>query len=312
MHASGKPLTRQIDLNLLELFDTVYRVRNLTQAGQRLGLSQPAVSYGLARLREMYGDALFVRMQRGVQATPFADQLASPVADALQIVRSTIAKAAFEPRSAQHGFRIAMSDIGERLFLPYVRHWLTQEAPGATVETVAPPLDELAAGLAAGEIDVALGFFPGLGKQYHQQKLFTEHFVYLLRSDHPDAAETLSAEQVQRLPHVIACPPGTEHGAAIEKALQRPRLRPAIAMRTRSFLSLAPIVAGSDLVAPIPSNLAGEVARHLQLRVCQPPVRFPTFDVCLYWHQRYHQDPACTWLRKGFEQLFRNGRAFQG
>lgn len=310
MHASGKPLTRQIDLNLLELFDTVYRVRNLTQAGQRLGLSQPAVSYGLARLRDMYGDALFVRMQRGVQATPFADQLAPPVADALQIVRDTIAKAAFEPRGTQRGFRIAMSDIGERLFLPYVRNWLAREAPGATVETIAPSLDELAAGLGAGEIDMALGFFPGLGKQYHLKKLFTENFVYLLRNDHPDAAPKLTAAQVKRLPHAIACPPGTEHGAEVEKALQQPRLRPVIAMRTRSFLSLGPIVAGSDLVAPMPSNLAGEMAGHLQLRICQPPVRFPSFDVCLYWHQRYHQDLAGAWLRSGLEQLFQDGRAF--
>jgi hypothetical protein len=111
MQAQGKPLTHQIDLNLLELFDTVFRTRNLTATGVRLGLSQPAVSYGLAKLRESYGDALFVRMQRGVQPTPFAEQLAQPVAAALHIVRGTVQKTAFVPVQATRTFRIAMTDI---------------------------------------------------------------------------------------------------------------------------------------------------------------------------------------------------------
>ncbi|MFT4226744.1 LysR family transcriptional regulator [Micropruina sp.] len=311
MHATGKPLTRQVDLNLLELFDTVYRLRNLTAAGQRLGLSQPAVSYGLARLRDMYGDALFVRMQRGVQPTPFAERLADPVAQALEIVRGTFAKVVFEPAEARRTFRIAMSDIGERLFLPYLTTWLAQRAPGVSVETDSPSLDELSEGLASGEIDAALGFMPGLGKQVHQKTLFTERFVYLLRAGHAFRGETLPTTLVRQLPHVIASPPGTEHASAVEKVLQQPRLKATVALRVRSFLSLAPIVAGTDLVAPMPSNLAGVVARHLGLRVCAPPVRFPAFDVCLYWHQRFHQDPASLWLREGLVGLFAGGQAFR-
>lgn len=311
MHASGKPLTRQIDLNLLELFDTVYRLRNLTAAGKRLGLSQPAVSYGIARLREMYNDALFVRTQRGVQPTSFAERLAGPVAEALQIVRGTIAEAAFEPATARRTFRIAMADIGERLFLPHLTRWLAQHAPEATVETLSPSLAELAEGLASGDIDVALGFTPGLGKQVHQKLLFTEQFVYLVRKDHPQAGGGLSLAQIRRLPHVIASPPGTDHAATVEKALASPRLRVHVALRVRSFLSLAPIVAGTDLVAPVPANLAREVARHLNLRIYTPPARFPGFEVCMYWHQRFHQDPASVWLRQGLTELFLKGRAFR-
>src|SRR5664280_3791170 len=109
MHPQGHPLSRQIDLNLLELFDITFRTRNLTATGVRLGLSQPAVSYGLAKLRRMYGDALFVRMQRGVQPTPIAVRLAAPIAAALQIVRGTTKKVEFVPSQARHTFRIAMS-----------------------------------------------------------------------------------------------------------------------------------------------------------------------------------------------------------
>lgn len=97
MHPQGHPLSRQIDLNLLELFDVTFRTRNLTATGARLGLSQPAVSYGLAKLRRMYSDALFVRMQRGVQPTPTAMRLAAPIAAAMEIVRGTIKKVEFVP-----------------------------------------------------------------------------------------------------------------------------------------------------------------------------------------------------------------------
>lgn len=301
---SGKPLTRQIDLNLLELFDTIYRTRNVTVAGLRLGLSQSAVSYGLARLRDMYADALFVRMQRGVQPTPFADGLAEPVAQALEIVRGTLGRATFAPAQAKRPFRIAMSDIGERLFLPRLSDWLARSAPGVTVETVAPDMPRLLDGLASGEIDLATGFMPALGKQVHQHKLFDEHFVYLMRRRHPEYAPKLTLAQMRRLRHVIASPPGTEHAAAVEKVFAAPRVRAQVALRVSSFLSLAPIVASTDLVAPIPSNLAAVAAEHLSLHLCAPPVRLPGFEVCMYWHPRFHQDPASVWLRQAFMELF--------
>ena len=136
MQAQSKPLTHQIDLNLLELFETIFRTKNLTAAGMRLGLSQPAVSYGLAKLRDAYGDALFVRMQRGVQPTPFAEQLAQPVAAALHIVRGTIKKTVFEPARATRSFRVAMTDIGERYFMPRLSKSLMKEAPNVTMEAL--------------------------------------------------------------------------------------------------------------------------------------------------------------------------------
>ena len=108
---------RELDLNLLRVFDAVYRQKSVSRAAEALGLSQPAVSYGLAKLRRMYGDALFVRMQRGVQPTPVAVQIAGPIAAAMQILRGTIKKVEFVPSEARRTFRVAMSDIGERDFL---------------------------------------------------------------------------------------------------------------------------------------------------------------------------------------------------
>lgn len=304
VHPQGRPLSRQVDLNLLELFDITFRTRNLTAAGVRLGLSQPAVSYGLSKLRKMYGDALFVRTQRGVQPTPVAVQLAGPIAAAMQIVRGTIEKVEFVPRESRRTFRLAMSDIGERYFLPRLAQRLSIEAPHVLVETLSPPLAELTDGLASGDIDLAIGFIPGMGKQIREQVLFSERFVYLMRNGHPAAQAALTAARIRTLRHVVASPPGTRHLYAVEKVLTSPQVRSEIALHVRSFLCVGPIIADTDLVALVPGNLAALVANNLNLCVCTPKLKFPAFDVGMYWHQRFHQDPALAWLRTTIIDLF--------
>ena len=304
MHPQGRPLSRQVDLNLLELFDITFKTRNLTATGARLGLSQPAVSYGLSKLRKVYGDALFVRMQRGVQPTTVAMQLAGPIASAMQIVRGTIEKVEFVPSEARRTFRVAMTDIGERYFLPRLAQRLGAAAPHIKVETLSPGLVELTAGLASGDIDLAIGFIPGMGKLVCEKKLFSEHFVYMMRVGHPAARDVLTAARVRTLRHVVASPPGTRHLYVVEKVLASPQVRAEIALHVRSFLCVGPIIADTDLVALVPSNLAALVANNLDVCVCKPKVRFPAFDVCMYWHRRFHQDLASVWLRNTISDLF--------
>ncbi len=300
----SRPLGNRIDLALLELFDSVYRLRNLTRAGAQLGLSQPAVSRGLARLRDAYDDALFVRQQRGVLPTPFADELAKPLADALALVHSTAERHRFDPSSDRRCFRIAMSDIGERFFMPRLIGHLAHAAPCVTVEGVPQTGPELTAALESGDVDLVSGYLPALGKQVHQQRLFRERFVYIARTNHPRVSGALHREQLRELPHVLACP-GTPHAAAVERALAGPRARATVVLRVRSFLCIAPIVAQTDLVAAIPSNLASMVAPALNLQCIEAPLQLPGFDVSIAWHDRYHRDPAVEWLRRQFVDLFR-------
>lgn len=300
---STSRLDARIDLGLLELFDCVYRLRNLTRAGSQLGLTQPAVSRGLARLRNAYGDALFVRQQRGVLPTPFADHLARPLADALAIVRGTVERPRFDPSSDTRRFRIAMSDIGERFFLPRLIGHLARRAPQVTVECVSQATPELSVAMEAGDVDMVAGYLPALGKQVHQQRLFRERFVYVARERHPRVLGALRREQLRELPHVLACP-GTPHAVAVEKVLAGARVRAPIALRVRSFLCIAPIVAQTDLVAAIPSNLAAMVATALRLQCIEAPMPIPGFDVCIAWHDRYHRDPAVEWMRGQFIELF--------
>lgn len=304
---SGHPsrlLSRQVDLNLLELFETVYRMRNLTAAGSQLGLSQPAVSRGLGRLREMYGDALFVRQQRGVVPTPFADSLVSPVSSALEILRSTVTRPTFSQSEEARTFRVAMSDIGERLFLPRLMRHLAEVAPQVTIEAVSPSQGELFDGLASGQVDLAVGYLGDLGKQMHQRRLFRERFVYVARKDHPSVKGNLRRDQLRELPHVVAGPEGMQHAAAVEKVLSGTRVKAKVALRVHSFLCVGPIVASTNLIGAVPSNLGAMVAAHMQLQLVEPPVQFPAFDVSMTWHQRYHRDPGSEWLRSVFVTLF--------
>ena len=297
-------LTRQLDLNLLELLETVHRTRNFTQAGAALGLTQPAVSRGLARLREMYGDALFVRQQRGVIPTPFADALAAPVTSALTILRGTLQRPSFNAEVEARTFRVAMSDIGERLFLPRLLAHTAKFAPKVVIEAISPVEGEVLDGLSSGRIDLAVGFMEQLSKQLHQLRLFRERFVYVARRDHPVVRGELRREQLRDLLHVVAGPAGMEHAAAVDKVLASRRVRARVALRVHSFLCVGPVVAGTDLVAAVPSNLAAVVSEHMNLQLLEPPVQFPGFDVTLSWHQRFHRDPASEWLRKTFVELF--------
>jgi DNA-binding transcriptional LysR family regulator len=304
LHPLGRPLNRQLDLNLLELFDIAYRTRNLTATGAKLGLSQPAVSYGLSKLRETYGDALFVRMQRGVRPTPLADQLSEPIASALALVRGTIERAAFVPGEARHTFRIGMTDIGERYFLPRLARRFSETAPGVVVQSMSPSLSELAEGLASGDIDLAIGFIPGMGKQVHERALFSESFVYLMNNEHPARSESLTAARVRKLRHVVASPEGTRHLDAVEAVLMSPAVRAEIVLRVKSFLCVGPIIAETDLVGLVPSNLASLVAGTLGLHVAKPLLRFEPFEICMYWNRRFDEDEASKWLRHTVIELF--------
>lgn len=307
---TSRPLSRQVDLNLLELFETVYRTRNLTAAGHYLGLSQPAVSRGLGRLREMYGDTLFVRQQRGVMPTPFADQLAGPVSSALGVLRTTLERPEFDPAVQPRTFHVAMSDVGERILLPRLMAHLAQEAPYVAIRAVSPTSERLHEELVSGQIDLAVGFFGSLSKQVRHKRLFHERFVYVVRKGHPAVEGRIGREQMRELPHVVGGPEGMEHAAAVAKVLSSTRVRASVALHVHSLLCVGPVVSETNLVGLVPSNLAALVANHMPIQLIEPPVPFPGFDVTMVWHDRFHRDPANAWLRGVFNTLFQGLKGF--
>jgi DNA-binding transcriptional LysR family regulator len=308
-----KPITRQVDLNLLELFDTVYRTRNLTSAGTVLGLSQPAMSHALARLRDMYKDPLFVRLPRGLQPTPFADDLAAQVATALQMIRGTLEKVSFDPASVQRTFRIAMTDIGEQVFLPSIVKFLESHARGVKLQTRVTGTSELFGALSSGDLDLAVGFVASPPKGIAQQFLFSDRYVCVVRQSHPLVrSATMSLSEFKQLGHVVADPAGTGHYDSIGRVLNAHGISENIVLRVDHFLSIAPLVASTDLIATVPMNLADTFVESWKLRMIEPPVAFPSFDITQYWHERYDHEPGNRWLRGTFASMFANFSAVPG
>jgi DNA-binding transcriptional LysR family regulator len=218
-------------------------------------------------------------------------------------VRGTVQRPTFDPATATRTFRVAMSDIGERLFVGQLMEYAAEHAPGVVVEAVAPSAS-LQDELAGGQVDLAVGYFGALSKQLHQRRLFKERFIYIARQGHPQVRGKLRREQLRDLPHVVAGPSGMRHADAVEKVLASPRVKAHVALRVHSFLAVGPAVARTNLIAPVPSNLAAVVAGHIDLQLLEPPIQFPGFDVTMAWHQRYHRDPASEWLRGVFVELF--------
>jgi DNA-binding transcriptional LysR family regulator len=182
---------QDVDLNLLRVFDAVLHEKGVTPAAARLGLTQPAVSNALARLRKLFGDALFVRTPRGVDATPFARELAEPVRQALALLESALAHGpGFDPATSTRAFRFYMSDLGQIEFLPPLVERVQRDAPGVRLEAVALEIEDIADALAAGALDVAIGFLPGLAAPVRRRALFRDPYVCLMRQDHPVAALT--------------------------------------------------------------------------------------------------------------------------
>src|SRR5512134_3456087 len=174
-----------IDLNLLRVFDAVLHEKGVTPAAARLGLTQPAVSNALARLRKILGDALFVRTPRGMDATPFARELAEPVRQALALLESALAHGpGFDPGASTRTFRFYMSDLGQVEFLPPLVERARRVAPGVRLEAVALDVEDIADALAAGALDVAIGFLPGLAGAVRRRTLFRDPYLCLMRADH--------------------------------------------------------------------------------------------------------------------------------
>lgn len=293
-----------LDLNLLRAFDAIATEGSVTVAGERIGLSQPAMSNALARLRQLFDDPLFVRTPRGMRPTPFAQQLAQPVREALRLIQGALQQhAGFDPRSSGNTFRFYMSDIGEMVFLPGLLERVKRDAPGVKIEVMRIPIKDVHTALEAGELDLAVGFLPGLTTGMLQQPLFREHYVCMLRADHPAIGAKISAKQFREAAHVVVSYAGTGH-QVIEETFLAEGLGARIAVRVPHFLVVPMILARTDLIVTVPSRVAAVFARLGNFKVLKLPLPMPSFEVRLHWHQRYNQDPANRWLRGVMAELY--------
>ncbi len=297
-----------IDLNLLVAFDAVYRTRSTTRASEELHVTQSAVSNALRRLRSIVGEPLFIRTGQGVMPTASALRLAGPVQESLARIQDALESTRqFNPRKAQHTFRIYVSDVGQLVILPRLLSRLRALAPPLKVETVSTSPGEARTLMERGDVDLAVGHFDGFDAGFFRQHLFDERYVCLVRAGHPVIQRRISLQQFFASPHAVYRPTAGSHAffeSVVDKVFAEHGKTRNVALRLSHGLGIAEIVRQTDLLASLPSRLAHEVARRGGLRVLQAPIASPTFEICQYWHARRQSDAAHAWLRALVDTTF--------
>jgi DNA-binding transcriptional LysR family regulator len=285
---------KDLDLNLLRIFDAVYRQRSVSRAAEALALSQPAVSQGLTRLRVVMKDA----------PTANADALAHAVQQALHLVSEALHHAGrFDAASARRTFRIHMSDIGESEFLPGLMHEVRRLSPNVRIETRQLPYAQIENALDTGQIDAAFGYLPGV-EHTRQQRLFLERYVVLARADHPALTERPSLRCLAQLDYVVV----SQH-TETSRLLDKMHLQDRVRLSTPHFMVIPAIVSETDLAVLLPKRIAIKFAKAGRFRVAQPRWGLADFGVGLHWSHRAENDPANQWLRQLAIGLFRETSA---
>jgi DNA-binding transcriptional LysR family regulator len=302
---SAVPSPSKLDLNLLRVLTALAEQHSVSAAARQLAMSQPAVSSALSRLRASLGDPLFVRTARRMEPTPRALALLAPARAALSIVdHEIVPPQGFDSATSNKRITIALSDIGEMVFLPKILKRLQAEAPAMTVRSVTMPVAQLERGLELGEVDLAVGYFPDLkGNNFFQQRLFSHGFVCLLRTGHPLKADKLTAKQFMSLGHAVVNAEGRSQ-EVFDRFLQKRGVQRRVVLNTPHFMSLPAIISQSDLVATVPLAVGVWFSATARVRMARPPFAPPKFDLKQHWHRRVNNDPQSRWLRALAYSLF--------
>lgn len=296
----------ELDLNLLRVLVALDERRSVSGAAAAIGRSQPAVSVALGKLREFFGDRLFVRSGNRMEPTPRAAGLIDSARGVLaRIGAEIVATQGFDAAKSQRTACIALSDVGEMVMLPGILREMRRRMPKAAIRSVSLPAEEVAHGLESGAIDLAIGYFPDLQKRnFYQQALFTDTFASLLRSKHPIGARKLGIRQYLGLEHVVVRAESRSE-EVMERYLARRRLRRRVVLTTPHFASAPMIVAQSDLIVTVPLPLARYfVSVTANLRIVGLPFEPPRIALRQFWHRRFHEDGRNRWLRALMCELF--------
>lgn len=284
-----------LDLDLLRVFDHLHRERHLTRAARLLGLSQPAVSRALTRLRDALGDPLFVRAPRGIVPTPRADALAPDIREILRRTTALTQPEALVPALLERTFVLASVDLLEAELLPRLAGLLAKEAPRVSI-TSRPVGPDPSEALATGRVDLVVGVRPNIPADAMSTHLFEDDFVCVARAGHPTVKKRLTLDRYTSLSHVLISPAGTP-GSVVDEALAKQGLSRRIAVRTHTFLAAPRVVASTDFILTGPRRVLTAMARVDGLQLLEPPVTLRSFAVLMAWHPRVQSDAVHSWLR---------------
>ena len=298
---------RDIDLNLLVVFNQLLIDRRVSVAARHLGMSQPAVSNALKRLRNALQDELFVRTYQGMEPTPYAEQLDESVSVAIHLLHDGLNRpASFNPLTSERTFTLACNDIGEFYCIPLLVEAFTQRAPNCRLSTVQNNSAILDESLQNGTVDLAVGLLPNLQAGYYQRRLFQHEYVCLCREGHPISREPMTIERFCSYDHVGVEAINTGHGE-LDTHMARVGIQRPVRVEVPHFVTAAYILQRTDLLTTVPRRFAEACVEPFALAYLPLPAELPPIDINLFWHARYHRDPANRWFRQLLFELFSDG-----
>ncbi len=301
----SQPNLAGVDLNLLRVFLAIWDLRSLTAAGERLALTQSAVSHALRRLRTLFDDPLFARTPNGMVPTDAAFRLYTPLAQAFAMINEAVQQLAnFEPSTAQRVFRISMSDMSEFYFLPPLLAKLDRETRGIRIEVTNLPVESVSVAMRAGEIDLALGYVPGLDGNCTTQTLFVDEHVCVVRAGHPLRKTKPTREDLMGLRYIYASTNATGH-RMVEQWLDELNFKRSVVLRLPHFVVAPEIVMNTDLAVIFPKSIAQRFNRGKAFRILPLPFTLPPIVIQVHSHTQFASDPGIAWLRETIYGMFR-------
>lgn len=287
---------KNLDLNLLIVFEAVYSAGNISRAATRLGMSQPTISNALRRLRDSLGDPLFVRAGRGVEPTPRAVQMIGPVREALQMIESGVSPGDhFDPTTSSRHFRLVVFDAMEPIIMPPVIRRI-QDYRAVTIENLGVVGTPMSAKLNDGSLDLVISGFLRESRETRCEALTQVHMSAVARRDHPAIAGELTLKQFQTLGHV-ALVPRVRALSRVDEALRRLDIRRHIAYSVTKLWSFPQILMTTDLIAILPTPFAKAIAKNYSLSLYDLPFDYPEERVYMTWKTSRTNDPGHRWLR---------------
>jgi DNA-binding transcriptional LysR family regulator len=293
------------DLNLLPIAFALYDELSVSRAARLLGMSQPAVSMALRRMRETFDDPLFIRVANGIAPTPRAHAIVRQARPLVERLNESLLKgASFDPATSTRTITLAMTDVGEMAFLADIHDQLRTRAPQCAIRSVSVSATQLAHDLEKGEIDLAVGYFPSLAlKNFRSRRVRIHQFACLMRAGHPLAKRLTPADFVAA-EHLVIRADGRSQ-EVLERFLERRRIRRKVAIVTPHFLAVPFILERTNLIATMPYAVASQfVSLAPRLAIVQPPYEIPGFDLKLHWHRRFDNEPRSRWLREQMTAVF--------
>ena len=299
---------RTVDLNLLASLRVLLVERHVTRSAEKLGISQPAMSASLARSRTLFRDQLLVRGAKGLVLTPRAEQLLEQLDHVMAVIGKMVSlPMEFAAETSQRTFTLHGNDFVELILVPPLMAALATDAPNVQILFKGPDFKDIEGMMASGELDLAVGYFPKAPGTLIKRAAFREQLVCVARQDHPLLRDcSLPLDRYIELQHAqLFSGTGALYAATIDAALAAKGLVRKIAVWEPSYLAIADVVAGTDLISTMPVRLATHLAKGLPIAIYDLPLPLPGPDYAMYWHPRSQADEGHKWLRARVAALLR-------